>query len=91
MRRQVGLLLALVAVPLCPATVQGAAPSLEVAATMFRVALPDGRVLASPELIGQAHQQANQVLSPWEGFGVFCLWTAVLLLIAGYLLKTRDA
>jgi ABC-2 type transport system permease protein len=31
------------------------------------------------------------VLSPWEGFGVFCLWTAVLLLIAGYLLKTRDA
>jgi len=43
------------------------------------------------QLIGQAHQQANQVLSPWEGFGVFCLWTAVLLLIAGYLLKTRDA
>ena len=42
-------------------------------------------------LIGQAHQQANQVLSPWAGFGVFCLWTAVLLLIAGYLLKTRDA
>jgi ABC-2 type transport system permease protein len=43
------------------------------------------------QLIGQAHQQANQVLSPWEGFGVFCLWTAVLLAIAGYLLKTRDA
>jgi ABC-2 type transport system permease protein len=43
------------------------------------------------QLIGQAHQQADQVLSPWEGFGVFCLWTAVLLLIAGYLLKTRDA
>jgi ABC-2 type transport system permease protein len=43
------------------------------------------------QLIGQAHQQANQVLSPWEGFGVFCLWTAVLLVIAGYLLKTRDA
>jgi ABC-2 type transport system permease protein len=42
-------------------------------------------------LIGQAHQQAGQVLSPWQGFGVFCLWTAVLLLIAGYLLKTRDA
>jgi ABC-2 type transport system permease protein len=43
------------------------------------------------QLIGQAHEQANQVLSPWEGFGVFCLWTAVLLVIAGYLLKTRDA
>jgi ABC-2 type transport system permease protein len=43
------------------------------------------------QLIGHAHEQANQVLSPWEGFGVFCLWTAVLLVIAGYLLKTRDA
>ncbi|MCW2911660.1 MAG: transporter permease [Actinomycetia bacterium] len=43
------------------------------------------------QLIGQAHQQAKQVLSPWEGFGVFCLWTIVLLVIAGYLLKTRDA
>jgi len=43
------------------------------------------------QLIGQAHEQANQVLSPWQGFGVFCLWTAVLLVIAGYLLKIRDA
>jgi len=43
------------------------------------------------QLIGQAHQQANQVLSPWEGFGVFALWTAVLLVIAGYLLYRRDA
>jgi ABC-type transport system involved in multi-copper enzyme maturation permease subunit len=43
------------------------------------------------QLIGQAHEQASQVLSPWEGFGVFCLWTAALLVIAGYLLKTRDA
>ena len=43
------------------------------------------------QLIGQAHQQANQVLSPWEGFGVFCLWTAVLLAISAYLLNRRDA
>ncbi len=43
------------------------------------------------QLIGQAHQQANQVLSPWQGFGVFCLWTAVLLGIAIWLLKSRDA
>lgn len=43
------------------------------------------------QLIGQAHQQADQVLSPWEGFGVFALWTAVLLVIAGYLLYRRDA
>jgi ABC-type transport system involved in multi-copper enzyme maturation permease subunit len=43
------------------------------------------------QLIGQAHQQADQVLSPWEGFGVFCAWTAVLLVIAGFLLYRRDA
>jgi ABC-2 type transport system permease protein len=43
------------------------------------------------QLIGQAHQQANQVLSPWEGFGVFCAWTLLLLIIAGLVLKTRDA
>ena len=43
------------------------------------------------QLIGQAHQQAKQVLSPWQGFGVFCLWTVVLLSIAIWLLKTRDA
>ncbi len=46
---------------------------------------------AAGQLIGQAHQQAKQVLTPWQGFGVFCLWTIVLLAIAAYLLKTRDA
>ncbi len=43
------------------------------------------------ELIGQAHQASGDVLSPWQGFGVFCLWTAVLLTAAGYLLRRRDA
>jgi ABC-2 type transport system permease protein len=42
-------------------------------------------------LIGHAHQEASDLLSPWEGFGVFCLWTAVLLVAAGYLLNRRDA
>jgi ABC-2 type transport system permease protein len=42
-------------------------------------------------LIAQAHQQAGNVLSPWQGFGVFCLWTAVLLAAAGYFLYRRDA
>ncbi len=42
-------------------------------------------------LIGHAHQQASDLLSPWQGFGVFCLWTAVLLVAAGYLLNRRDA
>ncbi|MFL6053462.1 MAG: ABC transporter permease [Actinoallomurus sp.] len=42
-------------------------------------------------LIAQAHQGKNDLLTPWEGFGVFCLWTAVLLVIAAILLKRRDA
>jgi ABC-2 type transport system permease protein len=42
-------------------------------------------------LIDEAHQQSGQLLSPWQGFGVFCLWTAVLLIIAGFLLVRRDA
>jgi ABC-type transport system involved in multi-copper enzyme maturation permease subunit len=42
-------------------------------------------------LITQAHQKSTDLLSPWQGFGVFCLWTAVLLCAAGYLLRRRDA
>ena len=42
-------------------------------------------------LIDQAHQQPGQLLSPWQGFGVFCLWTAVLFAVAGFLLVRRDA
>jgi ABC-2 type transport system permease protein len=42
-------------------------------------------------LITQAHQKPTDLLSPWQGFGVFCLWTAVLLVAAGYLLNRRDA
>ena len=44
------------------------------------------------ELIGQANPPAGgNVLSAWQGFGVFCLWTVVLLVIAGFLLQRRDA
>ncbi|HUK71538.1 MAG TPA: ABC transporter permease [Streptosporangiaceae bacterium] len=42
-------------------------------------------------LIDEAHQQSGQLLSPWQGFGVFCLWTAVLLAVAAFLLVRRDA
>jgi ABC-2 type transport system permease protein len=42
-------------------------------------------------LIAQAHQGKDDLLSPWQGFGVFCLWTAVLLLAAAYFLERRDA
>lgn len=42
-------------------------------------------------MITQAHQQSDQVLSPWQGFGVFCAWTAVLLAAALFFLHERDA
>jgi len=46
---------------------------------------------SSGSMIAQAHQGANQVLSPWQGFGVFCIWTALLLAAAFTLLQRRDA
>jgi len=42
-------------------------------------------------LIAQAHQGPHDLLTPWQGFGVFCLWTAVLLGAAASLLQRRDA
>ncbi|MGN6174718.1 MAG: hypothetical protein ACTHPS_17500, partial [Streptosporangiaceae bacterium] len=43
------------------------------------------------QLVARQHQQADQVLSAWQGFGVFCVWTVVLLALAFYLLQRRDA
>jgi ABC-2 type transport system permease protein len=37
------------------------------------------------------HQQSDQLLSPWQGFAVFCGWTALMLAAGAYLLKRRDA
>jgi ABC-2 type transport system permease protein len=42
-------------------------------------------------LIGQARQASGDVLTPWQGFGVFALWTLGLLGIAAALLQRRDA
>jgi ABC-type transport system involved in multi-copper enzyme maturation permease subunit len=41
-------------------------------------------------LITHAHQEAGDLLSPWQGFGVFCLWTVLLLTVAVVLLRRRD-
>ena len=43
------------------------------------------------QLVAQTTEQAGDVLSPWQGFGVFCIWTAVLLAACGWLLVRRDA
>jgi ABC-type transport system involved in multi-copper enzyme maturation permease subunit len=33
----------------------------------------------------------NQILTAWQGFGVFAIWTAVLLAVAAFFLVERDA
>jgi ABC-2 type transport system permease protein len=42
-------------------------------------------------LIAQAHPGRNDLLTAWQGYGVFAIWTVVLLALAGLLLKRRDA
>jgi ABC-2 type transport system permease protein len=42
-------------------------------------------------LVAQSRQGPNDLLTPWQGFGVFALWTAALLAVAVYLLNRRDA
>jgi len=43
------------------------------------------------QLITQAQQGPDDLLSPWQGLGVFLLWTVALLTAAAYLLRRRDA
>lgn len=47
--------------------------------------------VAAGQLITQARQAPHDLLSPWQGFGIFCLWTMALLIVAAVLLKRRDA
>ncbi|MEY9935132.1 ABC-2 type transport system permease protein [Catenulispora sp. GP43] len=42
-------------------------------------------------LVAQTVPGKNDLLSAWQGFGVFTLWTVLLLVVAGWLLKRRDA
>jgi ABC-2 type transport system permease protein len=42
-------------------------------------------------LIYAVHPGSDQLLSAWEGFGVLCIWTVLLLAAAAYLLDRRDA
>jgi ABC-2 type transport system permease protein len=41
-------------------------------------------------LITWVHRQAGELLSPWQGFGVFCLWAALLLACGATQLRRRD-
>ncbi|WP_030167886.1 ABC transporter permease [Spirillospora albida] len=42
-------------------------------------------------MIATTHQGEDALLGPWQGYGVFALWTFALLVLAGLLLKRRDA
>jgi ABC-2 type transport system permease protein len=42
-------------------------------------------------MITRAHEESSSLLSPWQGFGVMCIWTVLLLGAAAYALKRRDA
>jgi ABC-type transport system involved in multi-copper enzyme maturation permease subunit len=41
-------------------------------------------------MITHAHQETSDLLSPWQGFGVMCVWTILLMGAAAYMLKRRD-
>lgn len=43
------------------------------------------------QLIAKTHQGRGDLLTPWQGYGVFAVWTAALLVIAVVLLRRRDA
>ena len=43
------------------------------------------------QLMVNARQGPDDLLTPWQGFGVMCLWTVALMLLANYLLRRRDA
>jgi ABC-type transport system involved in multi-copper enzyme maturation permease subunit len=42
-------------------------------------------------VVDHTNQTASQLLSAWQGFGVLCIWAAVLLAAAAILLQKRDA
>jgi ABC-type transport system involved in multi-copper enzyme maturation permease subunit len=43
------------------------------------------------QLIMQPQQSPTDLLGPWQGLAVFAGWTALLLIVAGVLFRTRDA
>jgi len=42
-------------------------------------------------LITHTHEVSGDLLSPWQGFGILCVWTVLALAAAAYLLERRDA
>jgi ABC-2 type transport system permease protein len=43
------------------------------------------------QMVAHAHQASGDLLTAWQGFGVECIWAAVALAGAAFLLHRRDA
>jgi ABC-2 type transport system permease protein len=43
------------------------------------------------QLVAHVHRDSGDLLGPWQGFGVLCLYAVIALVAAGVLLKRRDA
>ncbi|HEX5292044.1 MAG TPA: ABC transporter permease [Streptosporangiaceae bacterium] len=43
------------------------------------------------QLVAHVHRSSGDLLGPWQGFGVLCLYAAIALVAAGILLRRRDA
>jgi ABC-type transport system involved in multi-copper enzyme maturation permease subunit len=43
------------------------------------------------QLMVNARQGPEDLFTPWQGFGVMCLWTVALMLVANHMLRRRDA
>jgi ABC-2 type transport system permease protein len=42
-------------------------------------------------LIGQAHRASGDLLGPWQGFGVLCIYAVIVLIAGAVMLRRRDA
>jgi ABC-2 type transport system permease protein len=42
-------------------------------------------------LITQAHRASGDLLGPWQGFGVLCVYAAIVLIAGAVMLRRRDA
>jgi ABC-type transport system involved in multi-copper enzyme maturation permease subunit len=84
-RRTAGAIAAFFGLILVLPVIAGLLPS---SMNAFQKFLPSN---AGQALIDGSHHGSTPQLAPWVGFGVFCLWAAAALVIAGAMLVRRDA
>jgi ABC-type transport system involved in multi-copper enzyme maturation permease subunit len=96
-RSAAAILIAIVAIVI--PFVLSAPPGIPAGLTDWLLRITPAAAFALQQPAPQYHQvQANYIppsgyypLAPWAGFAVLCGWTALALVLAGYLLRRRDA